>query len=129
MCYQHLFEILFFGVFREYSTKITDMNQVKVYKDYEYHEIYAIVNIVFMILLFVIMYMFFVVSTSTSISSCYGFIYSFTKLGVFFNVILYSLQGVYSTSFYYTESFKEKGILKKGEEYDREIIYSFSTEK
>ena len=48
MCYQHLFEILFFGVFREYSTKITDMNQVKVYKDYEYHEIYAIVNIVFM---------------------------------------------------------------------------------
>ena len=28
-----------------------------------------------------------------------------------------------------TESFKEKGILKKGEEYDREIIYSFSTEK
>lgn len=28
-----------------------------------------------------------------------------------------------------TESFKEKGILKKGEEYNREIIYSFSTEK
>jgi len=28
-----------------------------------------------------------------------------------------------------TESFQEKGILKKGEEYDREIIYSFSTEK
>ncbi len=27
-----------------------------------------------------------------------------------------------------TESFKEKGILKKGEEYNREIIYSFSTE-
>lgn len=27
-----------------------------------------------------------------------------------------------------TESFKEKGILKHGEEYNREIIYSFSTE-
>lgn len=28
-----------------------------------------------------------------------------------------------------TENFKEKGILKKGETYNREIIYSFSTEK
>ena len=27
-----------------------------------------------------------------------------------------------------TDSFKEKGILKKGEEYNREIIYSFSTQ-
>ena len=111
MCYQHLFEILFFGVFREYSTKITDMNPDRVFKDYEYHEIYAIVNIVFMVLLFLIMYMFFVVSTSTSISNCYGFIYSFSKLGVFFNVILYSLQGVYSTSFFYTESFKENYLM------------------
>ena len=28
-----------------------------------------------------------------------------------------------------TEDFKEKGILKKGEEYNREIKYSFSTEE
>ena len=28
-----------------------------------------------------------------------------------------------------TENFKEKGILKKGEEYNREIIYAFSAEK
>ena len=28
-----------------------------------------------------------------------------------------------------TENFKEKGILKKGEEYNREIVYSFSAEE
>ena len=107
--YQHLIEILFYGIFKVYSSYIdsSNFNNKALLLEYKYPYLILGLNIFFIIVLFVLLYNFFALTTTQTISNTFGFNYSFSRVDVSFYILMFSLQGVYSTSYYYTESYRK----------------------
>lgn len=105
--YQHIIEILYFGVVRGLTTNFTIYSESSNFIKYNGSIVIAIINIIAIITLIVLMYIFFYMSSTESLSNPLGFKYSVSFLNVIFHILFFSLQGIYSTSFFLGPSQKE----------------------
>ena len=107
--YQHLFEILFYGIFKVIFIHMdrSNLDETKILLEYKYLYTIFTLNIIFIFILMGLVYSFFSLTSGQSITNTYGFRYSFSIITTILNILFYSIQGLYSISKYFTVSFRE----------------------
>ena len=106
--YQHIVEILYYGIFSIYYGTPSDIDQANKLLDYNGQYVFLILNIIFICLLMFSFYIFILFAANQSITSTYGFQMDMSHQDITFHIVLFSLQGLYSTSFYYDDDIRKK---------------------
>ena len=103
--YQHLIEILFYGIFRGFIKYIPVEQIDEEYKQIEYNNMYVIfgINIFFLLILIFFLYEWYLLTSGQSLTNTFGFRYSFSTISVIFSIFFFSLQGVYSSTYHFKE--------------------------
>ena len=108
--YQHIIEILYYGVFKIIFLHVdhSHINEANIILEYKYPYLIFTINIIFILLLFILMYSFFLLTSAQTITTTYGFNYTFSTLSSIFDLIFFSVQGAYTTSIYFSDSFRKE---------------------
>ena len=109
--YQHIIEIFYTGIFAMYitSTNPKSLNQNEL-KTFTYNGIFLIgvLNCVFTFITAALLYMFILFSSTQLISPSYGYQCNISYAHIVIDILLFSLQGVYSSSEAFNEQSKRK---------------------
>ena len=105
--YQHIIEILYLGILRGFTSNFSIYRESSNFTKYNVSIGVSIINIIAIISLIAFLYLFFYLSSTESLSNPFGFKYSVSFLNVIFHIFFFSLQGIYSTSYFLEPSKKE----------------------
>lgn len=113
--YQHIMEILSYDIIQFiYScmNKKYFIPEKELFLDLNTKKyIFFGLNTFFFILMIILMFFYFIITSQTTLSNFYGYRTSLTKINIFIYCILFSLQGVFSMSYYLKENERKKELL------------------
>ena len=106
LLYQHITEVFYYGIVSVIFSYLNSNNFVSEYSFNNVSTIHYILfgfNIIFFILIYILLYNFIRIASKATLKRNFGFQSSLSPLTISIYCILFSLQGVYSTLYFFTE--------------------------